>query len=99
MTCKILFYQDSESTKVNIMWLIPQYLIIAISEVLKELPNSGTENEFVYTQVSHQHYPINFTVVNKNLFNSVRLPEWKLNVEVTFNIMFCLLPNFSYIYV
>ena len=45
--CKIVFGQDSESNKVNIMWMIPQYAIITIGEVL----NSATGNEFVYTQV------------------------------------------------
>ena len=47
-SCKIVFDQDSESNKVNIMWMIPQYAIITIGEVL----NSATGNEFVYTQVS-----------------------------------------------
>ena len=46
-SCKIVFDQDSESNKVNILWMIPQYAIITIGEVL----NSATGNEFVYTQV------------------------------------------------
>ena len=48
-SCKIVYDQDSESNKVNIMWMIPQYAIITIGEVL----NSATGNEFVYTQVSY----------------------------------------------
>ena len=52
-TCKIVFDQDSESNKVNILWMIPQYAIITIGEVL----NSATGNEFVYTQVWLTYIP------------------------------------------
>ena len=66
-SCKIVFDQDSESNKVNIMWLIPQYVIITFSEVL----NSATGNEFVYTQVSSltHNFRISFNFLDLTWYN------------------------------
>ena len=66
-SCKIVFDQDSESNKVNIMWLIPQYVIITFSEVL----NSATGNEFVYTQVSSltHNFRISFNFLALTWYN------------------------------
>jgi len=45
-TCEILYDQDSNSNNINIFWLIPQYVILTIGEVM----NSATGLEFAYTQ-------------------------------------------------
>jgi len=44
--CSIVFDKDSNENALNIMWLIPQYAIITVGELL----NSATGNEFAYTQ-------------------------------------------------
>ena len=47
LDCEIVYGKDSEENTVSILWLIPQYTIITIGEVL----NSATAGEFVYTQI------------------------------------------------
>ena len=47
LDCEIVYGKDSEENTVSILWLIPQYTIITIGEVL----NSATAGEFVYTQL------------------------------------------------
>ena len=44
--CEIVYGKDSNSNNVNIFWLIPQYVILTIGEVM----NSATGLEFAYTQ-------------------------------------------------
>ena len=46
---EIVYGKDSNSNNVNIFWLIPQYVILTIGEVM----NSATGLEFAYTQVSN----------------------------------------------
>ena len=47
LDCDIVYGKDSQENTVSILWLIPQYTIITIGEVL----NSATAGEFVYTQI------------------------------------------------
>ena len=44
--CEVVYGQDSNSNSVNIMWMVPQYVIITMSEVMV----SATAFEFAYTQ-------------------------------------------------
>lgn len=44
--CEVVYGQDSNSNKLNIFWLVPQYVIITMSEVMV----SATAFEFAYTQ-------------------------------------------------
>ena len=46
MECEVVYGKDSRENTVSILWLIPQYAIITVGEVL----NSATAGEFVYTQ-------------------------------------------------
>ena len=46
LDCEIVYGKDSQENTVSILWLIPQYTIITVGEVL----NSATAGEFVYTQ-------------------------------------------------
>ena len=43
---EIVYGNDSNSNNVNILWLIPQYVILTVGEVM----NSATGLEFAYTQ-------------------------------------------------
>ena len=43
---EIVYGKDSNSNNVNILWLIPQYVILTVGEVM----NSATGLEFAYTQ-------------------------------------------------
>ena len=52
LDCEIVYGKDSEENTVSILWLIPQYTIITIGEVL----NSATAGEFVYTQIGLSIY-------------------------------------------
>ena len=47
LDCEIIYGKDSQENTVSILWLIPQYTIITVGEVL----NSATAGEFVYTQI------------------------------------------------
>ena len=47
LDCEIVYGKDSQENTVSILWLIPQYTIITVGEVL----NSATAGEFVYTQI------------------------------------------------
>ena len=38
--CEVVFGQDSNSNELNIFWLVPQYVIITMSEVSSTKPKS-----------------------------------------------------------
>ena len=54
LDCEIVYGQDSKENTISIFWLVPQYTIITIGEVL----NSATTVEFVYTQEKHSFMSI-----------------------------------------
>ena len=74
LDCEIVYGKDSEENTVSILWLIPQYTIITIGEVL----NSATAGEFVYTQIGlliyrgakERDYPGANKIENESLYKA-----------------------------